>query len=103
MSRFFSITGAIFGILLAQSCHAASLTGNVLQAGYEYPSLGTAYPSMSVSTNPFTVGAGVETVINIEDVTFLSIDFDANSLLVTLNTSLASPSLDRGGTKRSRL
>ena len=89
--RFLSLAGAIFGVLLAQSSQAATLTGNVLQAGYEYPTLGAAYPSMSVSTNPFTVGAGVETVINIEDVTFLSIDFDADSLLVTLNTTLASP------------
>ena len=89
--RFFSITGAVFGILLAQSCHAASLTGNVLQASYEFPDLGTAYPFMSVSTNPFTVGAGEDTVINIENVTFLSVDFDEDSLLVTLNTTLTNP------------
>lgn len=71
--------------------HASTLIGNVIEAQYEFPTIGTPYPLSSVTPNPFTVGAGIDAVIDVEGVTQLSIDFGANALLITLDTILTNP------------
>ena len=72
------------------SCYADSLIGSVISADYRYPNTATVYtaPGTNTSTNPFTVGAGVDTVISVEGVTFLNVDFSAHSLLITFDTLL---------------
>ena len=71
--------------------HAATLIGNEMSVEYQFPTVGTAYSSASASPTTFTVGAGNETIINVEDVTFISVDFSANTLVLTFDTVLSSP------------
>jgi len=78
-------------LLSSNLARASSLIGDQISASYQYPSLGTNYPQSTVTVNPFTVGPGTDTVINIEGETSLSIDFSADSLSITLNTILPSP------------
>lgn len=80
---------AIFGLVaLTSAGHASTLIGSEIEARYEFPVVGDEYGPPPVS---FLVGDGDETVINIEDVTWLNIDFSASSLLITLNTVLLNP------------
>jgi hypothetical protein len=92
-ARFFGVlSAALVAVLLAGPCYASTLLiGDFIQAEYRFPTAGTAYSLATASPNPFTVGAGVETVIDVEGVTFLSVDFDAASLLITLDTVLSNP------------
>jgi hypothetical protein len=75
----------------AKVSSATTLLGNNMQAQYLFPDTSTPYGSSSVSPNPFIVGAGIETTIDVEGVTFLDIDFSDTSLLITLRTVLGSP------------
>jgi len=77
--------------VLTNASHASTLIGNVIQAQYEFPDIGTPYVFSGVSPNPFTVGDGIEAVLDVEEVTQLSIDFSESSLLITLNTILINP------------
>ena len=83
---------AVAGLLVVglQAAQAATLTGVELAADYLLPDSSTTYPG-GTPTGPFTVGAGVDAVINVEGVTDLSLDFDSNMLTVTLNTTLTNP------------
>lgn len=88
-----SVTRAVvFGtaLLITPVAQAATLDGLTLSADYRLPDAETAYPS-ATSTGPFVVGAGVDGVISIEDVTNISLDFSGNSLAILLNTTLSSP------------
>ena len=85
---------------MASPSQADSLIGSSIQAEYRYPDSDTVYPGSTISTNPFLVGAGEETIISIEEVTDLHINFDSASLLITLNTILPAPiwgSADQNG------
>ncbi|MFN4154878.1 MAG: VPLPA-CTERM sorting domain-containing protein [Paracoccaceae bacterium] len=82
---------AIFMVCATTAAHAATLIGNSIEAYYYFPTIGTEYGGASVAPNPFVVGSGVDTVINVEGVTFLNIDFSANTLVITLNTILSNP------------
>jgi hypothetical protein len=77
--------------------HASTLIGNVIEAQYEFPSIRTPYVGSTVLPNPFTVGAGIDAVIDVENVTQLSIDFSESSLLITLDTILANPTWNAAG------
>ena len=85
--------GLLFGLALAAlapAVQAATLNGATLSASYRYPDAGTVYP-LATPTGPFVVGAGVDGVIDVEGVTQVLLDFDDNTLTVTLNTVLSSP------------
>lgn len=82
---------AIFMVCATTAAHAATLIGNSIEAYYYIPTIGTEYGFASATPNPFVVGTGVDTVIDVEGVTFLNIDFSANALVITLNTILFSP------------
>ena len=85
------IAGLIVAVCLASPSKADSLIGKSIQVDYRFPNSTTSYGTVS-APNPFTVvDPGVEAIINIEDVTWLHIDFDPNSLLITLETTLGSP------------
>lgn len=76
--------------LAAPEAKAATLDGTTLSAVYLYPDAETVYPDAN-ETGPFTVGAGVDASINVEGVTDILLDFAANGLTVTFNTTLTSP------------
>jgi hypothetical protein len=80
----------VFSLFLLNPVHASILIGNEIEAEYDYPGFAPYGPS-SVTPNPFIVGPGLETVISIEDVTFLNVDFSDTSLLITLITILTDP------------
>jgi hypothetical protein len=81
----------IISFFLLNPAHASVLTGDLIQAEYDYPTQGAVYGASTVTPNPFVVGPGLETVISIEDVTFLNVDFSDDSLLITLLTVLDNP------------
>jgi hypothetical protein len=81
----------VVGLFLLNPAHASVLTGDLIQAEYDYPIPGSVYGASTVIPNPFVVGTGLETVISIEDVTFLNVDFSDGSLLITLITILDNP------------
>lgn len=88
-----SVTRAVvFGmaLLVAPIAQAATLDGATLSAEYRYPDAATVYPLAS-ETGPFVVGAGVEGTIDVEGVTWISLDFSGNTLAVVLNTVLPTP------------
>jgi PEP-CTERM motif len=77
-------------MLLANSAHAG-LLGRTLDAVYDYPDLSSPYSFASFTPLSFTVGAGVETVGNVEGVTSLPVDVTDDTLTIELDTILASP------------
>ncbi|HAB19174.1 MAG TPA: hypothetical protein DCE44_22385 [Verrucomicrobiales bacterium] len=69
----------------------ASFIGQDVNATYYYPDTSTPYPFAEFVPPSFTVGAGVETVGNVEDVTFINVDFAANTISLTFDTVLINP------------
>ena len=78
------------GMLACGSVHAA-LEGQSFTGSYRVPTIDTSYALAAVAPSSFVVGSGVEAVANVEDVTFVSIDFSDTALSLLLNTSLAQP------------
>jgi hypothetical protein len=70
---------------------AAPLIGNTILGKYKFPTVNDVYAFGTFTPNPFVVGAGVESTIDVEGVTFIDIDFSANALVITLNTVLSAP------------
>jgi PEP-CTERM motif len=58
---------------------SAGLTGNVISASYNYPSVGTNYPIIGFSVSPFTVDGTVETIMG----GFADVNFNDDSLVIT--------------------
>lgn len=77
-------------VLPAQAAHAA-LIGAAISETYYYPDDATAYPAATYTPQAFVVGAGEESVIDIEGVTQLHVDFANSSLAILFNTSLGNP------------
>jgi hypothetical protein len=75
-------------LALSVSAQAATLIGDSIHTLWSFPPVGTPDPTVTPLPDTFTVGAGVETIFNVEDGTvFVSADFDANSLLMIFTTS----------------
>ena len=92
MSR--SIVASALALVLVGSLPApseAGLAGKALDAVYYVPDTVTPYSQASFAPLNFVVGAGQETVGNVEDVTNLLVDFTDTGLTITLNTVLGSP------------
>jgi len=69
---------------MASSGAQASLIGNTIKAEYNFPSLGGVYGGFSVSpSDTFVVGAGDEGTAFVDGLPY-TIDFDADSLTLTL-------------------
>ena len=85
------LLGVTAGAVLPATPGRADLLGQGLTASYRYPDLATSYAQSSWSPASFTVGAGPETVGDIEGVTTISADFSAATLSLVLNTVLPSP------------
>ncbi len=69
----------------------ASFIGHEMTASYRFPNLGQVYAFSEWTPATFTVGAGVETVGDVEGVTRLDTDFSATSLVLTLTAILNTP------------
>jgi hypothetical protein len=70
----------------------AALDGTNATVAYNFPDLGTVYGNANPSISPFVIGAGVESVVDVEGVTFISVDFTDLGLSLIFNTVLGSPS-----------
>lgn len=72
---------------------AATLTGVSFTGGYFVPASTTPYDAGSCTPSPFTVGAGVDTVCQIEGVTTFATDFGDTSLRVDFATLVDNPTI----------
>lgn len=86
-----SLRVAALAALLSAAPALAGLDGASIDVEYRFPDLATVYAGATPSVSPFIVGAGVETVINVEDVTFISVDFTDLGLTLNFDTVLGSP------------
>ncbi len=77
-------------LAVAAPAHAGLMGATVAQS-YRYPDAATPYPSATPLPAVFTVGAGVEGVVDVEGVTFLHVDFADHGLTVDFDTLLAQP------------
>lgn len=78
-------------VLAASGVAHAGFIGTQMDVGYYTPDTSSLYASAVFTPSTFTVGAGQETVGNIEDVTNIFIDFTDNILSITFGTILSSP------------
>jgi hypothetical protein len=87
--------GALAGLLLATAAGTtaaqAGLLGKTVSVSYSYPDAATVYGQATYSAPAFTVGPGVETVVTVEGVTAISVDFADTHLHIVLNTVLSTP------------
>jgi hypothetical protein len=78
-------------VLVISGVAHAGLLGTQMDVGYFMPNTTSAYAPAVFTPSNFTVGAGQETIGNVEGVTNLFIDFTDNTLSITFDTILASP------------
>lgn len=90
ISQFAAI--ALLTAATATAAHAG-FVGRTLQATYFTPDLSTPYPLATATPQVFTVGTApaVETIVDVEDVTQIAVDFTDTSLRLNFTTSLANP------------
>ena len=69
----------------------AALIGKTLDVTYHHPDLTTPYAAASFLPQSFAVGAGAETIGNVEGVTSLVTDFSDSQLTILLKTTLDKP------------
>jgi hypothetical protein len=69
----------------------ATLLDQTLSATFYYPDAATPYAGAAFSPQIFAVGAGQESVADIEGVTFLSIDFSVDQVTIEFQTALSAP------------
>ncbi len=88
-----TLLGAGLAVLLCVGAPVAKadFMGADLSATYRFPDLGTVYGFATWSPPSFTVGAGTETVGDVEGVTFISTDFTDTALTLVFSTVLSSP------------
>ena len=79
-----------FGMIGAEPAKAG-LIGKQMDAVYYFPDTATPYANATFTPLNFTVGAGPETDGLVEGVTHLLVDFSDSALLITLTTTLSSP------------
>ena len=82
---------AAIAVLAFSTPAFAALDGTSASVAYNFPDLGTVYGGASPSVSPFVIGAGVESVVDVEGVTFISIDFTDLGLSLVFNTQLQNP------------
>ena len=86
----FAVAFCFFVFVFGESPRAATLLNDQIKAQYFFPDINTEYPSATPPA-PFTVVAGEDAIMPIHDIggdTTLHFDFEANSLVVTFETTL---------------
>ena len=83
---------ALLTAVTATSAHAG-FVGRELKASYFVPNLATEYGSATATPATFTVGipVAVETIVDVERVTDIAVDFTDNSLRFDFTTTLGTP------------
>lgn len=69
----------------------AGLAGSTVGEGYYFPDAATLYAGASYTPQSFVVGAGPESVIDVEGVTTITVDFADTSLDLFFDTVLTNP------------
>jgi hypothetical protein len=69
----------------------AGLIGTQMDVGYYTPDTSSPYAPAVFSPSHFTVGAGQETIGDVEGVTNILVDFSDSTLSITFDTILGSP------------
>jgi hypothetical protein len=83
---------ALFGLLLlSPDLASASLLNIPFSVEYRYPDVATVYGPVAYNPKTFVTGPGTDTVVRVEDVTNLVVDFRADGLTITFQTVLSSP------------
>lgn len=84
---------ALFGLIATGFAFPANaqLADDTFSAAYFLPTDTNVYGSATFSPSAFSVGAGTETIGDVEGVTDLVFDFSANSIFLTFMTMLSSP------------
>ncbi|MBU3076337.1 PEP-CTERM sorting domain-containing protein [Sphingomonas quercus] len=77
--------------MISLPASAATFIGGTISEQYYYPDLATPYAQASYIPQSFTVGAGQESVVWIENVTSIGVDFSAAALDLDFTTSLDNP------------
>lgn len=78
--------------VLATSVTArAGFDGTTFGVYYAVPTAGSQYAGATAAPSTFAVGVGVESVVSVEGVTTIAIDFSDNSLDLRLGTVLNNP------------
>jgi hypothetical protein len=81
----------LFMLGYANLAHAGFI-GREVSAQYALPTVDTTYPNATATPPSFFVtDPGVETVVNVENVTNISVDFTDQSLLIRFDTILQNP------------
>lgn len=73
---------------------AATLLGANVTEEYRHPNLSTPYAQVTYTTQTFVVGAGQESIIDLEGVTTFGVDFSASSLDLAFDTTLTNPTFE---------
>jgi hypothetical protein len=69
----------------------ASFIGQQFSATYRFPDLGTVSPLVPWTPATFVVGAGVDTVADVDGTVTISTDFAATTLTLVISTELPTP------------
>lgn len=78
-------------VLVTTMAAHAGFDGATFGGYYAFPTAGTQYAGASAAPGSFVVGAGVESVVSVEGVTTISVDFSDSSLELRLGTVLTNP------------
>lgn len=90
MNKFILGFGAAIAAMAVQPASAATLTGYNIETTYYYGDFGDTYAGATFTPANFIVGAGPETVLNIEDKTWVQFDFGASTLNFSHQQSLTA-------------
>lgn len=82
---------AIVGAFAVPASAAVNLAGETVAVEYRFPDTASVYPAATPSSPVFVIGAGTESTVNVEGVTFIDVDFGAATLDLVFNTVLTSP------------
>lgn len=78
-------------VLVISGAAHAGFIGTQMDVGYYTPDTSSPYAPAVFTPSNFTVGAGQETVGNVEGVTSLLVDFTDSVLSITFDTILGNP------------
>lgn len=78
-------------VLIISGVAHAGFIGTQMDVGYYTPDTSSPYGPAVFTPSNFTVGAGQETIGDVEGVTNLLVDFTDNALSITFDTILGNP------------
>ena len=84
-----AIAALLMTVIVGES--RADLLAKTLEATFYYPNASTPYAMASFAPQAFVVGQGLETTGNVENLTKLLTDFEADRLIITFNTIADHP------------